>query len=101
SNPSAQATSYEGADRVRDLARPQRQPAHAVVADGVHEELRAHELQQLSQVDLGNEHTLVPLQYVAGVARERIQILQVRVRDGAAVLTNPPHSRRDRPVSSA
>ena len=42
-------TSQHRLDRLGELVRAERQPAHAVVADRVDEELGAHELQQLAR----------------------------------------------------
>ena len=85
-------------DRLCDLRRAKRQPAHAVVADRIDEELGAHELQQLSKVHLRDEHLVVAAQDLARVARERIEVAQVRVRDRAAAVAHTPARRRDRAV---
>src|ERR1051325_7266404 len=64
-----------------DLGRPERVPLDLVVGLRVDEVLRAQDLHELPEVDFGNKHALVRAHNVAGVLREWVQVVQLRVRD--------------------
>src|SRR5918993_3745315 len=64
-----------------DLRDTERLPADAVIADGVDEELRPNEHQELAEVDLRDEDPTVAAQDRLGVGRERVEMTQVRVGD--------------------
>ena len=85
-------------DRFSQLARAEGHAAHAVVADGVDEELGANELQQLPEVHLGNEHAVVAPEHLARVARQRVEVANVSVGDVATVRAHTAHAGRDRAV---
>ena len=97
----AHARPTQRRDRLGQLGRPERQAAHAVVADRVDEELGPHELQQLARVHLRDEHLLVAAQHLAGVARERVQVVEVRAARPCALGAHPPHGGADRAVRRA
>src|SRR5690349_9101996 len=84
-----------------DLDDAERLAADLVVADGVDEVLRADEQQQLAEVDLGDQHTLVAPQHLLGVRRERIEMSQMRVGHRAAVGLEAFDGRADRAVRRA
>ena len=88
-------------DRRGELGGGEGHPAHAVEADGVHEVLGADQLQELAEVQLGDEDAVVGAEDVAEVAREGVQVRQVRVGDLRAALAGVPDAGRDRPARPA
>src|SRR5438128_4011309 len=84
-----------------DLRDPERLAADAVVADRVDEEAAADEQEQLSQVDLRDQHVAVRPQHLLEVAGKRIEMPQVRMRDAATALLQPFHSAADGAVGRA
>src|SRR6478736_724722 len=93
--------SQECLHRIGELGGPERETAHVVVADRVDEELRPNELEKLAEVHLRHEHLLVTAQHVAGVARERVEVAQMRVCDLLVLRAYAPRGRRDRAVRPA
>ena len=69
--------------RSRDAERLAADPVEAHRVDQV---AAADEQPQLAQVDLRDEHPSIAREDVAGVARERVEVAQVRVRDRMALL---------------
>ena len=83
-------------------ARPRRAGApHLRVRHRVDEELGPQEERQLAEVHLGHEHLRVAPQDVARVAREGVEVVEVRLRDVDAPLARPPDGRPDRAVGRA
>src|SRR6185295_13295763 len=64
-----------------DLGDPEGLPPDAVVADRIDEVARPDEQQKLPEVDFGDEHPAIAPDDVAGVARERVEVAEVSVRD--------------------
>ncbi len=56
-------------------------------ADGLDQIFRPQELDELAVVDLGDENVLEPVQDLAEVARERIQVAQVCMGHGQPACT--------------
>src|SRR5207244_13282018 len=68
---------------------------------GVDEELRADQLHELAEVDLRDKDLLEAAHDLARVARERVQVAEVRVRDLLAVRADTAHAGGDRSVRAA
>ena len=86
------------ADRLGELGRLQRQPADVVVADGVDQVARPHQHRELTEVHLGDQHLVVALEHVAEVARERVEVAQVHLRDVVAGRAHTAYAGADRAV---
>ena len=76
-------------------------PADAVVADRVDEELGADELEQLAEVHLRDQDLVVAAQHLARVARERVEVVEVRLRDLVPLAAHAPDGGADRAVGRA
>ena len=85
-------------DRLHRLARPERNAAHAVVADGVDEELGAHELGGAGPGSSRGSARGRSATRLARVPRQRVQVMEVRVRDAAAGVPHLARRGGDRPV---
>ena len=88
-------------DRLGELGRLQRQAAHVVVADHVDEVLRADQHRELAEVHLGHHHRVVPLEDLAEVLGERVEVTQVDLRDVVPGLADAAAGRADRAVRRA
>src|SRR5438045_1574983 len=73
-----------------DGARAARNTCNARVARRVDEELGAQQVCELSHVQLRHEHRAVPSEHVAEVARERVEMAEVDVRDRLAARPDTP-----------
>src|SRR6187551_562729 len=60
-----------------DLRDAERLSAHLVVADGIDEVARPDQHQQLTEVDLGDQHAPVVPEDRLGIRRERVEMAQV------------------------
>src|SRR2546421_12230387 len=68
-------------DRLRDLRHLERLPLHLAQPLRGHEMRSLEQLHELAVVHLGDESSFEPRQQLAQVARERVQVAEVDVRD--------------------
>src|SRR5205814_7476698 len=61
----------------------------------------ADQLAQLAEIDLRDQHLLVRADDFAGVAGKRVQVVQVSVRDHAALAAHAADAGRDGPEGAA
>src|SRR5205809_874768 len=92
---------HELGDGLEDLFARERQAAHAVEADGVHQVLGAEHPDELTAVDLRHEHLPVLAQDVTEVRRQRVQIAEVDRGDGPTLRLRALDRRGDRAVRPA
>src|SRR5262249_23992679 len=83
------------------LGGGERQAADLVVGDHIDQVATADDVGELAQVHLPDDHLRVPLENLAEVARQRVEVAQVGLGDGEPALPQRPGRRADRPVRRA
>src|SRR5215213_1048821 len=81
-----------------EFAERDGQPANPGITAYVHQVLGPQQQRQLTQVHLRNDHTIVAMQDVTEVGRERVQVPQVGVGDQPTGFPYPTRGGDDRPV---